>query len=166
MDTLDGNNANWIEAYRPFFFEEISGITNLEANQILLCDKSRGMLTEVDLISQTETFRKRYDANDYAEVSSISYYDGQIYSVYRNKVYVANYRSNSENLKTKLLTEIPNCGNLAGIAVTQEQIYLITEKQAILAYNRKTEEIETIGKAQGIGLDDLCYFQDKLLILE
>jgi hypothetical protein len=166
MDTQDGNNANWIEAYRPFFFEEISGITNLEANQVLLCDKSRGMLTEVNLISQTETFRKRYDTNDYAEVSSISYYDGKIYSVYRNKIYVANYRSDSETLKTKLLTEIPKCSDLTGIAVTQEKIYLVTEKQTILAYNRKTEEIETIGKAKGIGLDDLCYFQDNLLILD
>ncbi|MDJ0747532.1 MAG: hypothetical protein QNJ32_29920 [Xenococcaceae cyanobacterium MO_167.B27] len=90
MNQQDLKTADWMKAYRPFFFEAISALVDIKDNQVLLCDKSRGMLTEVDLDSETATLKKRYDVNDYI-VDSICYYDSYIYSVYRNNIYVADY---------------------------------------------------------------------------
>ena len=157
--------TDWMKAYRPFFFENISDIVDIQDNKVLLCDKSRGMLTEVDLDSETATFKKRYDANNYS-VDSICYYDGYIYSVDRNDIYVADYDTEGEMLKNELLFSIPNCSDLTGISVTKKKVYLVTENQSILSYDRETKEVETIGESPGIGADDLCYFQGKLFIVD
>ena len=157
--------TDWMKAYRPFFFENISDIVDIQDNKVLLCDKSRGMLTEVDLDSETATFKKRYDANNYS-VDSICYYDGYIYSVDRNDIYVADYDTEGEMLKNELLVSIPNCSDLTGISVTKKKVYLVTENQSILSYDRETKEVENIGKSPGIGADDLCYFEGKLFIVD
>lgn len=166
MSTQDSNDYDWMQAYRPFFFEEISGIAGLGKNKVLACDGERGLLTEVDLLAQTETFPKKYSVDDYAGVKSIDYCQGYIYSVYENKIYLADYKGESHRLKNKLLVEIPDCSNLTGIAVTEENIYLVTEKQSLLSYNRASGEIETLGKSYGIGIDDLCYFAGDLFIVD
>jgi hypothetical protein len=166
MSNQDSNDSDWMRAYRPFFFEEISGIAGLGKNKVLLCDSQRGMLTEVDLLAQTETFKKKYDVDDYAGVNSIAYYEGYIYSVYENKIYLADYEGEGHRLKNQLLVEIPNCSDLTGIAVTEEKIYLVTEKQSLLSYERDTGDIETLGKAPGIGIDDLCYWAGNLFIVD
>lgn len=166
MSNQDSNDPDWMQAYRPFFFEEISGLAGLEKNKVLLCDSQRGMLAEVDLLAQTETFAKKYNVDDYAGVKSIAYHQGYIYSVYENKIYLADYQEKSDWLENKLLVEIPDCSDLTGIAVTEEKIYLVTEKQSLLSYDRDTGDIETLGKSSGIGIDDLCYFADNLFIVD
>jgi hypothetical protein len=166
MPTQNSNDADWMQAYRPFFFEEISGIAGCGKNKILLCDSERGILTEVDLLAQTETFSKKYNVDDYVGVKSIAYDQGYIYSVYENKIYLADYQGEGNWLKNELLAEIPDCSNLTGIAVTEENIYLVTEKQSLLSYNRASGEIKTLGKSYGIGIDDLCYFAGDLFIVD
>lgn len=166
MSNQDSNDSDWMRAYRPFFFEEISGIAGSGKNKVLLCDNQRGMLVEVDLLAQTETFPKKYNVDDYAGVKSIAYHQGYIYSVYENKIYLADYQEKSDWLENKLLVEIPDCSDLTGIAVCQEKIYLVTEKQSLLSYDRDTGDIETLGKSSGIGIDDLCYFADNLFIVD
>ncbi len=166
MSDRNSNDSDWMRAYRPFFFKEISGIAGLGKNKVLLGDSQRGMLAEVDLLAQTETFKKKYDVDDYAGVNSIAYYEGYIYSVYENKIYLADYEGEGERLKNRLLVEIPNCSDLTGIAVCQEKIYLVTEKQSLLSYERDTGDIETLGKSPGIGIDDLCYWAGNLFIVD
>ena len=51
------NDTDWIQAYRPFFFEKIAGITGLGKNKVLLCDSERGMMAEVDLLTQTANYQ-------------------------------------------------------------------------------------------------------------
>jgi transglutaminase-like putative cysteine protease len=166
MSNHDANDSDWMRAYRPFFFEEISGIAGLGPNKVLLCDRQRGMLAEVDLLAQTETFKKKYDVNDYAGVNSLAYDQGCLYSVYENKIYRADYEGEGHRLKNQQLVAIPNCSNLTGIAVTEATIYLVTERQSLLSYNRATGAIKTLAKSLGIGLDDLCYFDSNLLIVD
>lgn len=169
MNSQNVNRFDWIKAYRPFFFEDIADIVDVHDapdTRVLLSDKDRGLLTEVELISELETFRKRYDVDDYAHVESICYYDGQIYSVFENRIYLSNYQTQEEELTKNLLGEIPDCSDLTGISVTKKKIYLVTKNQSILSYNRETEEVETLGKSKGIGLDDLCYHEGKLFLVD
>ncbi|NWF60216.1 MAG: hypothetical protein HXY43_13360 [Fischerella sp.] len=51
MPEQNSNHPDWMQAYRPLFFESLSGITYLGDNRVLLCDRTRGMLTEVNLVS-------------------------------------------------------------------------------------------------------------------
>ncbi|MDJ0714073.1 MAG: transglutaminase domain-containing protein [Prochloraceae cyanobacterium] len=166
MKESDFKTADWMKAYRPFFFENISDLVDIKENTVLLCDKSRGLLTEVDLLSETTTFKKKYDINEYAAVESICYYNGYIYSVYQNKIYVADYYTDEEILKNEIFDSIPNCSDLTGISVTNNKIYLVTENQSILSYDRETKEVKTIGESPGIGADDLCYFKGNLFIVD
>jgi hypothetical protein len=131
MNQIKDVCSNWIKPYRPFFFESIAGITAIQNEQdtrVLLSDKSQGILAEVDLISEIETFSKKYDTQDYVKAESVCYYDGEVYSVFGSKIYNAKYRDDLEILKNKVLGEILNFGELVGIAVTQEKIYLTTKK--------------------------------------
>jgi hypothetical protein len=166
-ESQERSSSDWIKTYRPFFFESLSGITCVGVNKILLCDRSRGMLTEVDLITETETFKKRYDVNDYAEVNSICYYEGELYSVYQNCIYIAEYNGQEDVLNPELWICLPDRGDLTGIAVTAEKVYLVTKNQSILCCDRQTKEVNQIGEVPGIGtVDDLCYFQGNLLIVD
>ncbi|MGK7951417.1 MAG: transglutaminase domain-containing protein [Xenococcaceae cyanobacterium] len=169
MNNKNGNRFDWIKAYRPFFFEDIADIVDIHDAQdtrVMLIDKKWGLLTEVELISEIETFKKKYNVEDYAHVESICYYDGSLYSVSANRIYCSDYQSKKEELTGKLLVEIPNCSNLTGITVTKKKIYLVTENKSILAYDRATEEVETLGKSKGIGFDDLCYHEGKLFLVD
>lgn len=160
------NSPDWIQAYRPFFFENLAGITTLGNNRLLLCDRDRGLLTEVDLITATETFSLRYDVNDFADVSSLSYQDGVLYSTYRNRVYSAKFNAKREQLRNKRLLTVDRYGELTGIAATESSLYLTTDQQFILRYDRKTETLEKLARTPGVGADDLCYFNDQLLIVD
>lgn len=166
MQEQNSNNSDWIRAYRPFFFENLSGITYIGDNRVLLCDRSRGMLTEVDLVTETETFRKTYNVDDYAGVDSICYFDGYLYSIYQNKVYIADYSSNADRLINERLLSIPDCSALTGIAVTDTKIYLATKNRLIHACDKETEAIEELGRTPGVGIADLCYFNNSLLIVD
>ena len=169
MNNKDVNRFDWIKAYRPFFFENIADIVDINDAQdtrVLLSDKQRGLLTEVELISEIETFPKKYDVEDYAHVESICYYDGLIYSVYANRIYISNYQKNNKELTREILAEIPDCSDLTGISVTKNKIYLVTKNQSILSYDRETGEVETLGKSKGIGFDDLCYHEGKLFLVD
>lgn len=157
---------DWMQAYRPVFFESLAGITSIANNKVLLCDRDRGLLTEVDLITQTETLRKHYSVYDYADVSSIAYFEGQLYSVFQDKIYVADYQAEGDRLQTELLFTVPNCSGLTGIAVTVDYIYLATQNQFLLAYHRSSQEIEEIGRSPGISVDDLCFFNHDLWIVD
>ncbi|NJP17807.1 MAG: hypothetical protein HC763_01385 [Hydrococcus sp. CRU_1_1] len=55
-----------------------------------------------------------------------------------------------------------------GIAINENRIiYLITEDNHIFSYNINTQEVESIGTSPGISsVDDLCYWQDNLLIID
>ncbi len=169
MNNQDLNRFDWIKAYRPFFFEDIADIVDIHDAQdtrVLLSDKDRGLLTEVELISEIETFKKKYDVEDYAHVESICYYDGLIYSVSANRIYFSNYQTQKEELTSELLAEIPDCSDLTGISVTEKKIYLVTENKSILSYDRETKEVETLGKSKGIGFDDLCYHEGQLFLVD
>ena len=169
MNNIDINRFAWIKAYRPFFFKKIADIVDIHDTQdtrVLLSDKERGLLTEVELISEIESFKKKYNVEDFAHVESICYYDGQIYSVSGNKIYRSNYQTKKEELTSELLAEIPDCSDLTGISVTDSKIYLATKNKSILSYDRENEEVETLGKSQGIGLDDLCYHESQLFLVD
>lgn len=169
MNNQDLNRFDWIKAYRPFFFENIADIVDIHDAQdtrVLLSDKKWGLLTEVELISEIETFKKKYNVEDYAYVESICYYDGLIYSVSANRIYLSNYQTKKEELTRELLAEIPNCSDLIGISVTKKKIYLVTENKSILSYDRETKAVETLGKSKGIGFDDLCYHEGKLFLVD
>ena len=169
MNNQDLNRFDWIKAYRPFFFEDIADIVDINDSQdtrVLLSDKDRGLLTEVELIADIETFNKKYDVEDYAHVESICYYDGLIYSVFANRIYLSNYQTQKEELTRKLLAEIPDCSDLTGISVTEKKIYLVTKNQSILSYDRETKKVETLGKSKGIGPDDLCYHEGQLFLVD
>lgn len=169
MNNQDINRFDWIKAYRPFFFEDIADIVDIhdaQDSRVLLSDKGRGLLTEVELMSELETFEKKYDVEDYAYVESICYYDGQIYSVSTNRIYISNYQTNEKELTSELLTEIPDCSDLTGISVTKKKIYLVTKNQSLLSYDRETEEVETLAKSKGIGFDDICYHQGQLFLVD
>ena len=128
MNNQDLNRFDWIKAYRPFFFEDIADIVDINDAQdtrVLLSDKKWGLLTEVELISERETFKKKYNVEDYAHVESICYYNGPIYSVSANRIYLSNYQTKKEELTRELLAEIPNCSDLTGISVTKKKIYLV-----------------------------------------
>ncbi|NJM86759.1 MAG: transglutaminase domain-containing protein [Hydrococcus sp. RU_2_2] len=160
--------ADWINAYRPFFFEGVSGITSVGANKVLLCDRNKGILTEVDLLSEIETFQKQYNVNDFAGVDSICYLDNFLYFVYKNQIYKAEYHSQKDKLEPYLVTQIFDCLSFQGIAINENRIiYLITEDNHIFSYNINTQEVESIGTSPGISsVDDLCYWQDNLLIID
>lgn len=161
-----GDRTNWIKAYRPFFFKNLSAITSLGDNHLLLCDRDRGMLTEVNLARETEFFEKQYNVNDYAGCESICYYNGYLYSVYGNRIYLAEYHIQTQHLRPRVLTSIPDCDRLKGIAVTAEKIYLVTDKN-ILIGDKHNLEFEAIGELSNVGrISDLCYFQDNLLIVD
>jgi hypothetical protein len=166
MSTQIPATPDWMQVYRPSFFESLAGITSIANNRVLLCDRDRGLLTEVDLITQTETLRKYYDVYDYADVNSIGYFDGRLYSVFQDRVYVADYHAEDKHLRTELFLTVPDCSSLTGIAVTAEHIYLVTQNQSILAYHRSNQEIEEIGRSPGVGTYDLCYFTHALLIVD
>ncbi len=169
MNNQDLNRFDWIKAYRPFFFEDIADIVDIHDardTRVLLSDKKWGLLTEVELISERETFKKKYNVEDYAHVESICYYDGLIYSVSANRIYLSNYQTKKEELTSELLAEIPNCSDLTGISVTKKKIYLVTENKSILSYDRETQAVETLGKSKGIGFDDLCYHEGKLFLVD
>lgn len=166
MNASSFDQPDWLRAYRPLFFESLSCITGIADDRILVGDRNRGLLTEIDLRTGCETFPKRYDVDDYAGVPSFDYYEGQLYSVYGDRVYVANYASDREILRTKRLFTVENCSELTGIAVTQNTIYLATDRQSILAYDRDTEEIDKIGRTPGVGADDLHYDDGQLYILD
>ncbi|HEY9622544.1 MAG TPA: transglutaminase family protein, partial [Crinalium sp.] len=57
-------------------------------------------------------------------------------------------------------------GDLTGIAVTEQTIYLTTDQQLILACDRQTESITEIGTTPGKGIDDLCYFNGDLFVVD
>ncbi|MCU0537213.1 MAG: hypothetical protein MUD14_25280 [Hydrococcus sp. Prado102] len=160
--------ADWIKAYRPFFFESLSGITSVGANKVLLCDRDRGLLTEVDILSEIETFQKQYNVNDFARVDSICYLDTFLYFVYKNQIYKAEYYSQKDKLEPYLIAQLSDYYSFTGIAIADDKIiYLITEDKNILSYNLETQEVELIGTSPGISLvDDLCYWQGNLLIVD
>jgi hypothetical protein len=168
--TSDCNN--WLEAYRPFFFKNLSAITSLGDNHLLLGDGDRGMLTEVNLINKTESFEKQYNVNDYADCESICYYNGYLYSVYGNRIYIAEYHIQTQHLRPRVVTSIPDCDRLKGIAVTAEKIYLVTERRqeagvTILIGDKHSLEFEAIATLSNVGrISDLCYFQDRLFIVD
>jgi Transglutaminase-like superfamily len=157
---------DWIQAYRPFFFENLAGITAVGHNRLLLCDRDRGLLTEVDLLTATETFSLRYEVDDFAEVSSLSYRDGVLYSTYRNQVYAAEFNFELDRLRNERLLTVERYGNLTGIAVTESTIYLTTDRQLILSYNRATQALDQLAQTPGVGADDLCYFNHQLFIVD
>ncbi|NJO47261.1 MAG: hypothetical protein HC835_17495 [Oscillatoriales cyanobacterium RM2_1_1] len=164
----------WMKPYRPLFFENLSGITGISQQRILACDYSRGLLTEIDLETQTEGFGLEYDVDDYAKVNGICYSEGNLYSIDQNNIYRAVYSQFTgdlkghfnPHLKPELFLNIPNCSDLVGIAVTPDTIYLATENQSILACDRPTKTVETLVKSPGVGIDDLCYFQGNLFIAD
>jgi hypothetical protein len=164
--------ANWIKAYRPFFFKNLSAITSVGDNCLLLCDSDRGMLTEVNLARETEAFEKQYNVNDYAGCESICYYNGYLYSVYGNRLYIAEYHIQTQYLRPRVLTSIPDCDRLRGITVTAEKIYLVTDRRqqagvTILVGDKHSLEFEAIGELSHVGIiSDLCYFQDSLYIVD
>ncbi|NJQ98874.1 MAG: hypothetical protein HC784_17590 [Hydrococcus sp. CSU_1_8] len=125
--------ADWINAYRPFFSLKVfSGITSVGANKVLLCDRNKGILTEVDLLSEIETFQKQYNVNDFAGVDSICYLDNFLYFVYKNQIYKAEYHSQKDKLEPYLVTQIFDCLSFQGIAINENRIiYLITEDNHI-----------------------------------
>jgi hypothetical protein len=168
LENQNGDRADWIKAYRPFFFENLSGITSVGANKVLLCDRNRGILTEVDLLSEIETFKKKYNVNDFAGVDSICYLDNFLYFVYKNQIYKVEYYSQKDKIEPDLITQIFDYSSFTGIAVDENKIiYLITEENNILVYNLDTQGIENIGTSPGISaVDDLCYWQGNLFIVD
>ena len=159
--------TNLLEVYRPFFFENLSGIAAIASNKLLLCDRGKGLLTEVDIESNTEAFSKKYNINDYAQINSISYYNDFLYSIYKNQIYVAKYHFQKDSLEPDLLTQFSFEEELTGIAVSHEKIYLVTKSKNIFSYNQETKEVEMLGCSLGVSsLDDLCYFQGNLLIVD
>ncbi len=151
MATQKTVSSNQFQVYRPLFFEHLSGIAAVDHERLLLSDRDRGLLTEMNLGTATETIAKRYNVNDYANVNSLSYHDGYLYSVYQNKVYVADYRGRGDRLTNRVLFSVPDVNELTGITVTKTTIYLTTKRRSILAYDRKTEKFEGLGKTPGIG---------------
>lgn len=166
MTTPNKAALDKFQVYRPLFFENLAGIAAIDSQRLLLSDRSRGLLTEVNLTTATETIQKRYKVDDFADVNSLSYHDGYIYSIYQDKVYVADYRAKSDRLTNQLLLRVPDVNELTGITVTKTTIYLTTNRQSILAYDRKTEKYEVLGKTPGIGIDDLCYLNQQLFIVD
>jgi Transglutaminase-like superfamily len=167
--------ADWIKVYRPLFFKHLSGIASIEANKILLCDRERGMLTEVDLLSEIETFSSKYNVNDFAGVDSICCLNYCFYFVYKNQIYGADYKSEDYDPKDKLepylINQLSDYSSFIGIDIIDtggDRIaYLITEEKDILTYNLDTLEVEKIGTSPGISsVDDLCYWQGNLLIVD
>ncbi|MGL5082344.1 MAG: transglutaminase domain-containing protein [Microcoleaceae cyanobacterium] len=166
MESSYSSMLTWMKAYRPLFFESLSGITAIHGHTILACDYSRGLLTEINLATETEGFKPNYNVQDYAEIDGICYFDGRLYSVYQNNIYVAPYGLSEPELNPKLFLSIPNCSNLTGIAVTAETIYLATENRSILSCDQQTKAVETVAKSPGTGVDDLCVFQGNLFIAD
>jgi hypothetical protein len=166
MQGQNSSSLRWLQPYRPLFFECLSGVTSVGNNRLLLCDRDRGLLTEVNLVTETEAFSSTYDPYDYVDVNSICYANGQLYSIDQNTIVVANYPANAGPLHQELVVAIPNCSDLTGIAVANSIIYVSTQNQSLLAYHLDTQVVEELGQAPGVGVDDLCYWNHQLLIVD